>query len=126
MTESESLRRFIRSAFGSIWSLELLLALREQPERFWTREELIRSLRASDEVLSRTTGELAAVELIHVDEEGRARYAPGSPDMEQTVSEVAALYALRPGTVRRWIFGGEPDPVERFADAFRFRRSRGE
>lgn len=126
MTEADALRRFIRSAFGSLWSLELLLAVRERPEHWWSREELILSLRASDEVLARSTSELVRTGLVAVDGEGRARYAPASPDLEITVQEVAAFYALRPRVVRQWIFGSEPDPIERFADAFRFRKDRGQ
>jgi hypothetical protein len=126
MSETEALRRFIRSAFGSVWSLELLLVLRGDPRHGWTRAELIRTLRASEQVLTRSTADLEAAGLIALDGDGRARFAPASPELEATVAKVADLYASRPGTVRRWIVGGDPDPVERFADAFRFRKDRGE
>jgi len=118
----DDLARFTRLAFGSVWSLELLLILKEAPERWWRRDELIALLRASDGVLTVSTADLSRAQLIMVNAEGAARYTPAAPVLEETVAAVAALYRSRPKLVRRWIAGGEPDAVERFADAFRFRR----
>lgn len=126
MAEHEQLRRFISAAFGSVWSLEMLLAVRERPDHGWSHDELIRMLRASEQVLMRSTADLEAAGLLVRDEAGRARYAPASPELAETVDEIAALYASRPSTVRRWIVSGAPDPVARFADAFRFRKDRGD
>lgn len=121
MSDGSAIKRFIRSAFGSIWSLELLLVLRQQPEHAWTRGELIAALRASEEVLARSSADLMAAGLIAIDEEERVRYAPASAELDRTVADVVALYASRPAAVRRLIVGGE-DSVVSFADAFRFRR----
>ena len=121
MSDGSAIKRFIRSAFGSIWSLELLLVLRQQPEHAWTRAELIAALRASEEVLARSSADLMAAGLIVIDEEERVRYAPASPELDRTVADVVALYGSRPAAVRRLIVGGE-DSVASFADAFRFRR----
>ena len=122
MSDGSAIKRFIRSAFGSIWSLELLLVLRQQPDHAWTRAELIAALRASEEVLARSSADLKAAGLIVVDDEERVRYAPASPELDETVIDVAALYASRPTSVRRLIVGGSEDSVASFADAFRFRR----
>ncbi|GAO39159.1 hypothetical protein SCH01S_28_00170 [Sphingomonas changbaiensis NBRC 104936] len=126
MVDDSAINRFMRSAFGSIWSLELLLLLRSQPEHRWTREELIESLRASEQVLTRSTADLVAAGLVSIDDEKRAQYAPNSPALEETVAAVAAFYASRPAAVRRLIVGGAADSVVNFADAFRFRRDQGE
>ena len=121
MADDSAIKRFIRSAFGSIWSLELLLVLRQRPEHDWTRAELIAALRASEEVLARSSADLSAAGLIATDNEQRVRYAPASPELEATVAEVVSLYGSRPAAVRRVIVGGD-DSVVSFADAFRFRR----
>jgi len=39
---------FIRSAFRSVWALELLCFLRRSCDREWQRAELVAVLRASD------------------------------------------------------------------------------
>jgi hypothetical protein len=121
MPDENATKRFIRSAFGSIWSLELLLVLRQRPDHGWTRAELIAALRASEEVLARSSADLNAAGLIATDDEQRVRYAPVSAELEKTVADVAALYGSRPAAVRRLIVGGE-DSAATFADAFRFRR----
>ena len=126
MVDDSAIHRFMRSAFGSIWSLELLLLLRSRPEHCWTRQELIESLRASEQVLTKSTADLVAAGLVSVDDDGCAQYAPSSPALEETVDAVAAFYASRPAAVRRLIVGGAADSVVNFADAFRFRREQGE
>ena len=119
MTDEDSLARFIKSAFGSIWSLELLLLVRGRPDHGWTHDELIAALRASEQVLARGVADLAAAGLVQADGD-TLRYAPASPALDETVVEVAQLYAARPSKVRRLIVAGE-DQLTRFADAFRLR-----
>jgi hypothetical protein len=114
------LERFITSAFRSVWSLELLCLVRSRRDHDWSREELIASLRASEQVLARSIEDLVAADLIRA-EENRIRYAPGSPALDTTVDEVSRLYASRPAFVRRLILGGGEDQLTRFADAFRLR-----
>ena len=126
MVDNSAIHRFMRSAFGSIWSLELLLLLRSKPEHCWTRQELIESLRASEQVLTKSTADLVAAGLVSVDAKDCAQYAPSSPALQETVDAVAASYASRPAAVRRLIVGGTADSVVNFADAFRFRRDQGE
>lgn len=117
----ESLTRFILSAFRSIWSLELLLLVRGRPDHGWTQDELIDGLRASEQVLARSIGDLAAADLVRIEHE-LIRYAPASQALDQTVDAVARLYASRPAKVRRLIVGGgTDDQLTRFADAFRLR-----
>lgn len=121
MTANEDLAAFIRRSFSSIWSLDLLLLLRGDAERDWTREELINALRASEQVLARSIGDLAAAELVRV-ETGTVRFAPASPDLKTCVDEVALLYARRPAQMRRLIVsGGGDDQLAGFASAFRLR-----
>jgi hypothetical protein len=47
----EDILRFVAASFPSVWALELLLALTREP-RPWPRDELVKSLRASDLVVS--------------------------------------------------------------------------
>lgn len=119
--EDEGLLRFIRLTFRSVWSVELLLLLRSRPDQVWTRDQLIQSLRASDQVLSRSVDDLAGAGLIH-DENGFVHYQPEAA-IEETVTALTQLYISRPATVRRLIAGGSADDqLTRFADAFRLRR----
>ena len=51
MASDEEVTTFIRATFRSIWSLETLLLLRRDPERWWSRSDIIAALRASDLVV---------------------------------------------------------------------------
>ncbi|NNM76572.1 hypothetical protein HJG53_06610 [Sphingomonas sp. ID1715] len=121
MRSDDDTENFIRSSFGSIWSLELLLTLWRHRDRQWRRAELIETLRASEQVLARSCSDLHTAGLI-AEEDEIVRYAPASPEIDAQVTRIGALYASRPAFVRRLIVGGPQDAIERFADAFRFRQ----
>jgi hypothetical protein len=121
MSSDSQTERFIRSVFGSVWALELLLILRQTPQRNWARSDLIAALRASEQVLARSCADLRAAGLI--EEQGDSvRYAPASAERDAQVTLAAAVYEARPTLVRRMIVGGPQDSIERFADAFKFRQ----
>jgi hypothetical protein len=122
MPASQALADFIRSHFLSVWSLELLLHLRNHPATSWSGTELVDALRASQAVVSTSVEGLLAGGLIVLEEDGRARYGPASRDLQERVDETARLYATKPDTVRRLIVLAGRGGVEAFADAFRLRR----
>jgi hypothetical protein len=45
MLENAEIVGFIRNSFRSVWSLELLLLLKSEPERSWSEGELVDQLR---------------------------------------------------------------------------------
>jgi hypothetical protein len=55
----EDILRFVAASFPSVWTLELLLALKREP-RPWPREELVRTLRASELVVGKAIDALLA------------------------------------------------------------------
>ncbi len=123
MTPSDQdIAGFIRSSFRSVWTLELLLHLARAPDRSWTADELVGSLRASDAIVARGLETLLASGLIIVDEAAGARFRPASPDLAALADGAARLYAQRPDAVRRLIVGASEDSLSAFADAFRLRR----
>ena len=122
MPASQELTEFIRSHFRSVWSLELLLHLRRNPERFWSTVELVDVLRASQAVVATGVETLLAGGLIVVESGDGARYAPASPDLDERVGETEELYARKPDAVRRLIVLSTNSGVSAFADAFKLWR----
>jgi DNA-binding transcriptional ArsR family regulator len=118
MTSQEDVSRFISSSFRSVWSLELLLLLKQEP-RPRPREELVTALRASDLVVSQALDSLVAAGLATADAEGNATYMPVSPEVNTLVEKAEELYARRPDAVRRMIVASTTSGVTAFADAFR-------
>lgn len=117
---NEDVLQFIAASFPSVWTLELLLALK-QDRRSWTREELVATLRASELVVSRALDALVAAGLASIDHEG-ARYLTVTSEVDAFVDRAEQLYRARPNAVRRTIISASRSSAAAFADAFRLRR----
>lgn len=122
MPASEELADFIRHQFRFVWSLELLLFLKRNPERPWSGDELVEALRASQAVVSTSLDLLLAGGLIVRDGKGLASYAPASSDLRRLTDETESLYARKPDAVRRLIISSADTGLSAFADSFRLRR----
>ncbi|MFC3712859.1 hypothetical protein ACFOMD_09775 [Sphingoaurantiacus capsulatus] len=122
MAISNQLAEFIRGAFPSVWSLELLLLLKSEPDHAWSGSELVERLRASDHVVVQGVGALVAGGLIATEEGGRVRYAPASPEIARLADEAIHQYAKRPDAVRRIIVFAGNTGLQAFSDAFNLRK----
>lgn len=120
MTASPDLLRFIRSSFRSVWALEILLYLKRERGSS-TRDQLVSSLRASEQVVSRALDSLVAGGLVSLDD-GGVSYMPVNSDVAECVEQLEQLYARRPDAVRRAIVSGTENGATAFADAFRLRK----
>lgn len=119
MDSEAGLVSFIGASFRSVWALELLCHLRRRSGEDLTPAELVASLRASDLVVRTSLAELVAAGLVTLDHEGRARYAPATPELDRLASEAEALYGKSPNAVRRIIVRAANPGLSAFADAFR-------
>ena len=118
MPASPDLAAFIGDNFRSVWALEILLFLKNNPSTPWRRESLVEALRASDLVVTKGLDTLQAGGLIVSEKDGSARYSPASTDLRQLVDETEALYGKKPDAVRRMIVSSAG--LSAFADAFRW------
>lgn len=115
----KDLIEFVETSLDSVWSLELLLTLRDEPGRLWSSEELIAHLRSSPLVVGRSIDKLLASGLIVLEAENTVRYGPASADQERLVKELADAYRVRPAAIRRIILRSSADQLRTFADAFK-------
>jgi len=121
LTEQELLE-FVGGTFRSIWPLELLLLLRQEPDRPWQQEQLVRELRASASAVSQGLVELRRIGLVSVDLHGGHSFAAGSVISEQTVARLIDLYSRKPRAIMQAILSAPNDRIQTFADAFRLRK----
>jgi hypothetical protein len=117
---TDDLLEFIRASFRSVWALELLLLVKQQP-RTWSPEELIKTLRASELVVNKASDELIAAGLLGA-EGGGVRFMPVSDEIACHVGEVEKIYLARPDAVRRVIVSAAASGATAFADAFKLRK----
>jgi hypothetical protein len=109
MPQRQEVTRFIEATFGSVWALELLILLRQQPKRAWTHAELVAALRASELIVCRSGSALAAAGLVEEGTAGTLRYRPRSPECEDLVAATETLYSGSADLVRRLIATANPD-----------------
>lgn len=120
MASGEELTSFIGATFRSVWALEVLCHLRQDPARDHPPSEIVTVLRASDSVVRQSLADLAAAGLVTIAESG-ARYAPASPRLDQLAAAAEARYASAPDAVRRTIVRAANPDLTAFSDAFRLR-----
>ena len=121
MSISSQLADFIRGAFPSVWTLELLLVLKGEPGRAWTRQELVDKLRGSEPIVVQGVTALVAGGLVAIEDGATVRYAPASPDIERLIAETVRQYAKRPDAVRRIIVFAGQTGLQAFSEAFKLR-----
>lgn len=120
-----AVRQLIAEHIESVAQLEVLLLLREHPERVWSSQDVAAELRTAPELAEASLGRLSRAGLVavEIEAEGRPcfRYLPSTPAAAQAVDQLAAAYATHKTSVIAFIFSAPTDSVQGFADAFRLR-----
>jgi DNA-binding IclR family transcriptional regulator len=120
MASGEELTSFIGATFRSVWTLEVLCHLRQDPDREHRPAEIVAALRASDSVVRQSLADLAAAGLVTITD-GGARYAPASVRLDELAAAAQGRYATAPDAVRRTIVRAANPDLTAFSDAFRLR-----
>jgi hypothetical protein len=123
----ESVRELISRSIHSIEALELLLMLRGPVVRSWTAEQLARDLRLPENMVVSALQALVVNKLaLQVGEQSlpKYQYRLQAPEAEQTIVELAELYAHNRVEVLMQISSNAIERVRRsalrtFSDAFR-------
>jgi hypothetical protein len=116
-----SVRGFIASHIVSVAQLEVLLLVRAAADKEWTATEVARALVTQPEAAAGWLEDLGARGLAS-ESEGRYRYNPSNPELDQIVDALAESYANYRVAVIGLIFARPSDRITSFADAFRIRR----
>ena len=122
MATDRDIEDFISDSFSSIWDLELLSALLDQPGAALTQVELVERMRASDLVVSQGAQALVAAGLASADSEGRLRFLPVNDRVAERALAASEFYRRFPGRARRLIVTRQSPGLSAFADAFRLRK----
>lgn len=118
----EDVRRFIGDSIDSVQQLEILLFLRNDPNRSWSADEVGQSLYISPQPAELRLLGLKARNLLAASGTPSVyRYAPQTAELDAVVARLADLYRERRVTVITLIYS-RPLPAQAFADAFRLRK----
>ncbi len=103
-----------------MWALELLLTLKRE-RRAWTHDELVSTMRASEQVVSKACDGLVAAGLASIEGDSVV-YMPINDQVAACVDQLEELYAVRPDAVRRAIVSSTSSGASAFANAFKLRK----
>jgi hypothetical protein len=118
------LRHFIARHLSSVEHLEILRLLASQPRKPWTLEAIYGVVLSSRLSVAAGLSKLAASGLVRTHEEETPAFIIanlGSADA-RLVDELMACYRDSPVRVISAIYQPPPDPIQGFADAFRFKQ----
>lgn len=122
MLTDREIEQFVGESFSSIWDLELLSVVQDNPERRSTTPELVEIMRGSELVVAQGIQTLVAIGLASLDGDGRLVYSPVNADLEECARGAVDFYRRFPGRARRLMIGRQSPGLTAFADAFRLRK----
>jgi hypothetical protein len=105
MTLSPGAAEFLRTHVPSPLSLEVLLALYGNPQRWWSGEELAAALSVAGEPVARALDGLAIASLldVKVGSDLLYRFAPVQDGIPSIIGEIAAFQSQNGTRARRFI-----------------------
>jgi hypothetical protein len=123
---SQNLRRFINDHITSVAQLEMLLAMRNDPSRRWSSDQLARELRTEPAWVLQQAQNLRDRGLLESSaaDDPQFRYAPRTPELDALVTALAQAYLLHRVTVIELVYSKPPEAMRALSDAFRFRKDR--
>lgn len=118
MPSETDVLQFCAAVFKSVWALELLLALKQDPAVTWQAADLIKELRCSSGVIVEALDNLILAGLV-LQEAGGYRYRSGDPRLDALTGALQRLYAVKPAVVIREIMTAPNMKLKILSDAFR-------
>ena len=122
---SDEFCNFLQAAVPAVEAAEMLLLLKREPGRAWTRSELVTGLGSGasvrDDEAERYLEAFKTRGLVSADGE-RLQYRTPAAALAGHVDTLEKVYRERPVTLIRVIYGLRDNKIRSFADAFRLRR----
>lgn len=118
-------RQFLGQYIKSVEQLEILLLLANSPQKEWTAAGVYAVIRSSERSVAARLEEFKEQGFFENKPGPPAtyRYAPKNEMLRSGVAETAKLYQERRVRVVEAIFSPDIDPIQGFADAFKFRNT---
>jgi hypothetical protein len=120
----KDVQQLLREQIRSIEQLEILLLLREEPERHWTPADVYKKVRSSERSVEQTLNGFVKRGMATRIEgpQPSFHFAPQSPQLADTLGSLAHLYTERRVRIVEAIYSEPVSEVEEFAKAFRLRK----
>ena len=118
------LRQFIDRNIESIVQLEMLLLLRQDPNRGWDADQIAKSLYIPAEMSGALIADLSRRGFVKplAAAEAKYSYQPADAEADLLIGQLAKFYEERRVAVVSLIYSKPVNKVQTFADAFRLRK----
>ena len=120
----DAVRRFVISNIYSVEQLEILLHLHKNQSLEWSAEATSTALRTNPASTASRLADLHMRRLLTTRQDGRTtlfRFS-ASNDLKRSVDDLAKYYSSHSSRIIELIYSRPSESIQRFADAFRFRR----
>ena len=117
----QDLLTFVAASIRSVGALELLLFLKRNPARVWSRDSLILELRSSSAVITDALLSLEAAGMVTQNSGQGYQFCATSPTLVHLASELERLYAAKPLSVINAIVSSPTVRLRMFSDAFKLK-----
>ncbi len=97
------LERLLEGSLTSVGTLELLLLLHGRPRRSWRVDDLSTALSSPTSWTALQLESLEGADLV-TGREGGWRYAPGTPELDRAVDDLAELWNADRRRITNWAF----------------------
>ena len=117
-------RRLIHDHLESVERLEILLLLFDARERTWNIREIEERIRSTPDSVQQNVAALVGQHLVAADAAapGKFKYQPASPELHESVVDLAIAYRMRRVAVIELIYADRHGAARSFSDAFKLGR----
>jgi len=119
---SDKIRRFIRKAIRTTWTLETLLFLLRHQSQSWSTSSLVKELRSSELAISGSVSQLVRIGLVIEIDRDMFQYRPANEELAELADNLKELNAGRPYALIEEIAAAQGAGAQDFADAFKLRK----
>ena len=117
---------FVVRAITSIEQINILILLRERPDRKWTAATLSAELRSTESAIQRRLDDLYAAGVLQPPAHAHTGigYSPTAPAVGEMLDRLIELYRNKPTRLIELVYSRPAQGVLAFADAFRLTKEK--
>lgn len=122
---SQELSRFIARYIHSVEQLEILCLVSSNPAKSWSVGEVLHEVQSAEQSISSCLKKFQEDGfLVSRKKEGMFQFSPTQPSLADSVRDLSKTYRERRVTIVEMIYKKPSDPIQDFAEAFRFKKDK--
>lgn len=121
---SQELLRFTARYIHSVEQLEILCLVSSNPAKYWSVAEVLHEVQSAEQSISSCLKRFEEDGFLVSRKEGKFQFSPTQPSLADSVRDLSKTYRERRVTIVEMIYKKPSDPIQDFAEAFRFKKEK--